>query len=58
MSYNLKRYENNKKEFLDIEDIAFTLMKEGKGNIKSDVDGSYTGISFDGEIPTQDADDL
>lgn len=29
-----------------------------QGEIPSDVLGSYTGTSRDGEIPTQDADDL
>ncbi len=27
-------------------------------NVKSDVNGSYTGITENGEIPEQDADDL
>ena len=41
-----------------IKDIAFTLKKEGKGEITSDVNGSYTGLTIDGETPVQDSDDL
>ena len=33
-------------------------MKGGKGSIKSDVLGSYTGNPEDGDLPQQDADDL
>lgn len=59
---NFKEFGIPKKEVLEIkdniQDIASTLMKEGSKDIKSDVDGSYTGTSFDGEIPIQDADDL
>ncbi|MBR3751326.1 MAG: hypothetical protein IKK58_06080 [Clostridia bacterium] len=33
-------------------------MKGGKGDIKSDVLGSYTGNPEDGGMPQQDADDL
>ena len=32
--------------------------ENGGGNIQSDVLGSYTGMSYDGGAPEQDADDL
>ena len=35
-----------------------SLPTEGRGKILSDVLGSYTGLSADGERPEQDADDL
>lgn len=41
-----------------IESIANTLRNEGNGPITSDVAGSYTGMTIDGETPVQDADDL
>ena len=40
-----------------IED-AVTLREQGRGDILSDVLGSYTGTAESGEIPEQDADDL
>ena len=38
--------------------VAQALRQEGKGEIPSDVNGSYTGTAIDGEVPVQDADDL
>lgn len=37
---------------------AHTLPLEGKGTIRSDIQGSYTGMDIDGGRPVQDADDL
>ncbi len=37
---------------------AETLPKQGRGDILSDVLGSYTGSATDHEPPEQDADDL
>ena len=37
---------------------AHTLPLEGKSEILSDVQGSYTGLDIDGGKPVQDADDL
>ena len=37
---------------------AVTLREQGRGDILSDVLGSYTGTAESGEIPEQDADDL
>ena len=34
------------------------MVTEGRGEILSDILGSYTGTSQDGEAPEQDADDL
>lgn len=38
--------------------VAQALPQEGKGDIPSDVNGSYTGTPADGGTPVQDADDL
>ncbi len=35
-----------------------TLQRQGRGEIESDILGSYTGTPEDGEVPEQDADDL
>ena len=38
---------------------AVNVMKsEGRGEILSDILGSYTGTAENGEVPEQDADDL
>ena len=37
---------------------ARTLQRQGRGEIPSDVLGSYTGTPEQGEMPEQDADDL
>ena len=37
---------------------AHTIQTEGRGIIRSDVQGSYTGTPDGFEIPEQDADDL
>ena len=37
---------------------AVTLREQGRGDILSDVLGSYTGTAGCGEKPEQDADDL
>ena len=34
------------------------LKNEGRGEILSDILGSYTGMAADGDAPVQDADDL
>lgn len=39
-------------------DLVNTLKKQGKQSIKSDVNGSYTGLTIDSEKPVQDVDDL
>ena len=38
--------------------IAATIRSENKGDIPSDVTGSYTGMTRENEHPIQDADDL
>ena len=43
---------------LDAGTLASSLPKTGKGAIKSDVLGSYTGTDIDYSAPVQDADDL
>lgn len=37
---------------------AATLRRQGRGEIRSDVQGSWTGTPEDGGVPVQDADDL
>lgn len=37
---------------------ADTLSRQGRGDILSDIQGSYTGTPADGKLPVQDADDL
>lgn len=48
---------NNPKKDL-IKQITNCIKNEGKGFIKSDVGGSYTGMGVNYEDPVQDADDL
>ena len=38
--------------------VADALNEQGRGEIHSDVLGSYTGQAHDGDRPVQDADDL
>ena len=38
--------------------VAEAMKALEKKNFPSDVDGSYTGETYDGEPPIQDADDL
>ena len=52
---------NEKYDFIEsekVKEIAMTLREEGDDEIQSDVNGSYTGMTNDGEVPVQDADDL
>ena len=46
------------KKKINVENQAKTLQKQGLGDIRSDVLGSYTGTAENGEVPEQDADDL
>ena len=48
---------DNKKK-INVQNEAETLKKQGRGEIQSDVLGSYTGTADDGDVPEQDADDL
>ncbi|HIW73709.1 MAG TPA: hypothetical protein H9684_05255 [Firmicutes bacterium] len=41
-----------------VREDARTLREQGRGDIPSDVLGSYTGTPDRGEVPEQDADDL
>ena len=41
-----------------VEQAAVALREQNKRQIPSDVDGSYTGESREGDEPVQDADDL
>ena len=38
--------------------LARSFRKTRDDGIRSDVDGSYTGVTRDGEAPVQDVDDL
>ena len=42
----------------DVTDSAKVMRKQGRGNIVSDVLGSYTGTPSDGDVPEQDGDDI
>ena len=55
-----KRIEKTKRKEKDkrLEEVISQLRDTNKGEIKSDVAGSYTGTSEDGGRPEQDADDL
>ena len=55
---NKKRKPSSDMKAKRIISIAATLPNQNKGKIPSDVQGSYTGMSFDGTAPVQDADDL
>ena len=41
-----------------VESSAHAMVEQGRGEILSDILGSYTGTAQDGEVPEQDADDL
>ena len=41
-----------------VRDDSRTFQQQGRGDILSDVLGSYTGSPESGEVPEQDADDL
>jgi hypothetical protein len=49
--------KNKKKKFSKDEEVIKAYQPEFT-NIKSDVNGSYTGIPENDEVPEQDADDL
>ena len=51
-------FANGSEAKLDTGSLASSLPKTGKGAIKSDVLGSYTGTDIDYSAPVQDADDL
>lgn len=48
----------NKKQKPSKDEEVIKAYKGSATNIKSDVNGSYTGITENHEIPEQDADDL
>lgn len=52
----MKPIDDNKNK--KVKQITGCIKNEGKGLIKSDVNGSYTGMAIDDEKPVQDADDL
>ncbi len=41
-----------------VQEAVNAFQSEGRGEILSDILGSYTGTAADGEMPEQDADDL
>ncbi len=43
---------------INIDSVVDEMRRTGKQRIKSDTQGSYTGITPNGEPPVQDADDL
>ncbi len=50
--------KNNNKKTNNVDEEVIKAYKPTFNDIKSDVNGSYTGIPEKGEIPEQDADDL
>ena len=48
----------NEQKKINVQNEAETLKKQGRGDILSDILGSYTGTGVNGEQPEQDADDL
>lgn len=50
-----RRYERKEEK---VGKVASTLPNMSRGDIPSDILGSYTGTPRDGEKPDQDADDL
>lgn len=52
------RMSKNKKKNLSKDEQVIEAYKGENTNIKSDVNGSYTGITENYEVPEQDADDL
>ena len=55
---NGKFQERIKQDHSNVTDKETAFTTEGRGAIKSDVLGSYTGTAEDYEAPVQDADDL
>ena len=49
---------DNKKKNINKDDEAIKAYKNDFTNVKSDVNGSYTGVTENNEVPEQDADDL
>ena len=41
-----------------VENSTKAMVEQGRGDILSDILGSYTGTAQNGETPEQDADDL
>lgn len=54
-----KKHKKNESRALDpVSAATNSMVTEGRGEILSDILGSYTGMGIDGEAPEQDADDL
>ena len=49
---------NDKRVKISVSSMTEALRREGRGHIKSDVLGSYTGSPDNYDDPVQDADDL
>jgi hypothetical protein len=52
------KMSKNKKKNINKDDEAIKAYKNDFTNVKSDVNGSYTGVTENNEVPEQDADDL
>lgn len=55
---NNDNQKDKKQVQAEIKKMAVTLQNMSKGEIPTDVMGSYTGTARDDDIPIQDADDL
>lgn len=53
-----EKTKTEKKSRSKVEALSDTMRTENRGEIPTDVMGSYTGTPYDGGMPSQDADDL
>lgn len=53
-----RKKENETRDCDPVKAATNGMVTEGRGDILSDVLGSYTGTAQDGDRPEQDADDL
>lgn len=54
-----KKYKKTKNSASDlVTAVTDSMVSEGRGEILSDILGSYTGTAQDDGVPEQDADDL
>ena len=50
--------QTNSEQRVRISELIAVIRGQNRGDIPTDVLGSYTGLSRDGDLPIQDADDL
>lgn len=57
-SMDRKQKKNRTHAADPVAEATNSMVTEGRGEILSDILGSYTGTALDDQIPEQDADDL